>query len=100
MQTFHVTGAMILTLLLSFATLAQAQRTDGLVLWWQFGEAGGQRAYDSSGSGNTGTLSSGMTRPADPSGQRAVRMPPGGYPPVSASDAPELNPGTGDFTVA
>ena len=100
MQATNAPVVVALAFLLSLTTLAQAQRTDGLVLWWQFGEAGGTKAYDSSGNGNTGTLDSSMTRPADASGQRAVRMPPSGYPPVSASDAPELNPGTGDFTIA
>lgn len=80
---------------------AQTQRPEGLVLWWQFAEPGGLTAYDSSGQGNSGTLSAPVTRPADAATSwRTVQTQSGSYGPVTAANAPELNPGTGSWTFA
>lgn len=47
---------MIVFFLFLFSSIAHADTRTGLVGWWQFEEGSGTSAYDSSGNGNTGTL--------------------------------------------
>lgn len=51
----------MLFLLTAWAIPAHAQTNNGLVGWWRFDEGTGTSALDSSGSGNTGTLTAGPT---------------------------------------
>ncbi len=44
------------------ASVATAAATDGLVGWWRFDEASGTAIQDSSGMGNTGTITGTVTR--------------------------------------
>ncbi len=52
---------MIIILLLIIPMPGHADVTDGLVGWWKFDEGSGTSAADSSGYGNTGTLTNGPT---------------------------------------
>ena len=64
---------MIMVLMLMLPIPSHADVTDGLVGWWKFDEGSGTSAADSSGQGNTGTLTLGPTWVAGKRGQ-AVRF--------------------------
>lgn len=81
------------------AVLSRAPNNLGLVGYWAMDENSGTKANDSSGNGNTGTLS-GTTIPTWASGKRAGALNFGGDDYVEAPDRPSLNPGASSLTVS